>query len=600
MRTTKKLIWWGMILLVLTSFNVTSAQPVPLGIEGKVYHLDFQTEVFEGVAVIVENLNTSEKVIGYTGKGTPGRFSFAFNWSKNDWILVRTANPISNDSTSLVLSGVIRNIELGLNMNLPNLPPNITSAPVIEALENVQYSYQVTAFDWNQNPLTYSLALYPENMSISAEGLITWTPTRDQHGLNNVTVNVSDEHNYSLQSFQIEVLVENTHPNILSTPKKNVLRGQLYTYEMIVDDEDPNHLSYEVFRGAPGMYFEDNILRYTPGSDDEGGTYIIILDVYDRFDVRTRQIFFLTVDEPAPVQGPRGGSNMLTIPKSSSQEPFKNLINTREFLINDASLPITKIIIDKDEELLLSIRSAVLNETVPSIPTRVFKYLEILSNKDVDESVEIYFSVDVSWLSELSLELDEVVLAKYVNNSWITLPTEYLDGDDSKLNYKALSQGLSLFAITHNENATTTRRPVSISSIESVYSFTGRVYFTEKVRLTERELQKLKDNLEIVYVNRATNKTFTARILYLEELIYQSAVYGEEKDEVTMQVQIGGELIFEEELTLQDFVTNKDIVLDYDLIKKYIKSKNLIYIALGVVVLVALFFLYKTNRLLRR
>jgi len=93
-----------------------------------------------------------------------------------------------------------------LETNTTNGAPVITSTPITTAIERAEYTYDVSATDPDGDVLTFSLIESPTGMSISSSsGLITWTPTLIQVGLNNVTVNVSDVSLNETQSFNITV-----------------------------------------------------------------------------------------------------------------------------------------------------------------------------------------------------------------------------------------------------------------------------------------------------------------------------------------------------------------------------------------------------------
>jgi len=87
-----------------------------------------------------------------------------------------------------------------------NISPVIESTPVTTAKEGAVYTYDVEATDPNEDTLTYSLTTYPTGMNInSTTGVITWTPTEDQVGENEVEVEVSDGSKSATQSFTITV-----------------------------------------------------------------------------------------------------------------------------------------------------------------------------------------------------------------------------------------------------------------------------------------------------------------------------------------------------------------------------------------------------------
>ena len=87
-----------------------------------------------------------------------------------------------------------------------NEAPVIQSSPSLSVKLGDDYSYQVEAIDDNDADLTYSLLLSPEGMTIdSSTGLLTWIPTEDQVGENDVTIKVSDGWSGITQDFSVEV-----------------------------------------------------------------------------------------------------------------------------------------------------------------------------------------------------------------------------------------------------------------------------------------------------------------------------------------------------------------------------------------------------------
>jgi hypothetical protein len=90
-----------------------------------------------------------------------------------------------------------------------NRAPIITSDPdpdFLLAEVGTEYTYDVNATDPDGDILTYSLDVFPKDMTIvSANGEISWIPTNAQIGDNLVTVKVSDGVLDITQTFTIEV-----------------------------------------------------------------------------------------------------------------------------------------------------------------------------------------------------------------------------------------------------------------------------------------------------------------------------------------------------------------------------------------------------------
>jgi len=136
---------------------------------------------------------------------------------------------------------------LNLDVILPfsNKPPVITSDPIITATEDQLYSYQVEAIDPNGDTLIYSFTIKPEGMSIDSEnGLIIWTPTNGQVGINLVEVEISDGRESDTQSFEIEVINVNNFPQIFSYSPTNINikinEGSSVEFEIQARDIDLN------------------------------------------------------------------------------------------------------------------------------------------------------------------------------------------------------------------------------------------------------------------------------------------------------------------------------------------------------------------------
>lgn len=125
-----------------------------------------------------------------------------------------------------------------------NRPPIITSEQVLNAQEQAAYTYDVQAADPEGTMLSYLLDTAPDGMVINpATGLISWTPTRDQLGINDIMVRVNDALRASATQF-FQVMVE-PRANTAPTPDPNGpysgMVGESLTFPgMAVDPEgDP-------------------------------------------------------------------------------------------------------------------------------------------------------------------------------------------------------------------------------------------------------------------------------------------------------------------------------------------------------------------------
>jgi len=109
--------------------------------------------------------------------------------------------------------------------------PRITSIPRTLARAEELYDYDVNAYG-SPDPL-FTLLQAPPGMSIdSLSGIISWTPTKSQTGLQSVTVRARNIYGDDEQSFQINVQAADAAPVITSTAPVEVNAGDTYLYQV--------------------------------------------------------------------------------------------------------------------------------------------------------------------------------------------------------------------------------------------------------------------------------------------------------------------------------------------------------------------------------
>ena len=175
--------------------------------------------------------------------------------------------------------------------------PVIASAPILAATVGTVYSYDVNATDANGDILTYSLDTAPVGMDIhAATGLITWTPTAGQVGVNDVTVRVADPKSlFATQSFTITVALTAAAPVITSTPILTGRVGQAYRYDVNATDANGDTLTYSLVAPIPaGMTINSStgLIRWTPTVRGTFGVTVRVTDVGGLF---AQQSFTVTV-----------------------------------------------------------------------------------------------------------------------------------------------------------------------------------------------------------------------------------------------------------------------------------------------------------------
>ena len=126
-----------------------------------------------------------------------------------------------------------------LETNTTNGAPVLTSTPGTSAIERADYAYDVDATDPDGDILTFSLIASPTGMSIaSSTGLISWSPTLSQIGLNDVAVNITDGSLNITQSFQINVvegpklIISDLDIKVNGKTDKNVVNNTMISEEI--------------------------------------------------------------------------------------------------------------------------------------------------------------------------------------------------------------------------------------------------------------------------------------------------------------------------------------------------------------------------------
>lgn len=135
----------------------------------------------------------------------------------------------------------------------PNTPPIITSTPVTQVNETQAYSYQVTATDADNDPLTYSLTQAPSWLSMDSLGLIYGIAPNVSSDYQYVaTVNVSDGKSFVLQTFPITVKDTNqagdTTPPLVTviSPQNNQVFTSSNVLLSIITDESSSTAWYSI------------------------------------------------------------------------------------------------------------------------------------------------------------------------------------------------------------------------------------------------------------------------------------------------------------------------------------------------------------------
>ena len=129
-------------------------------------------------------------------------------------------------------------------MTAVNDTPVISSMPVTNGTQDIEYEYQVTATDVDDGDvLRFSLTVSPSFLSIdSISGLISGLPGNDDVGNHSVTVQVKDLAGATdTQNYTLSVDNENDPPQVTDIPDQNIDEGGNFdsiSLDSYVDDPD--------------------------------------------------------------------------------------------------------------------------------------------------------------------------------------------------------------------------------------------------------------------------------------------------------------------------------------------------------------------------
>ena len=176
-----------------------------------------------------------------------------------NWNGILTINVTANDLITSV------NEEFTLDIIPVNDAPEIVSTPLLSALINEEYEYQIQVYDPDSNIFYYVLSNNPEEMNIDENGLITWVPT-STGSYNDILVTVYDNEviessDYDEQIFSIDIRLQqifNLHEgsNLISFVGLNDNEEDNYI-ESIFGDLTPN-LTHIFTENYAAIYLEDD------------------------------------------------------------------------------------------------------------------------------------------------------------------------------------------------------------------------------------------------------------------------------------------------------------------------------------------------------
>ncbi|WP_196158931.1 putative Ig domain-containing protein [Reinekea sp. G2M2-21] len=175
-----------------------------------------------------------------------------------------------------------------------NTAPEITSTPRTQAVADAEYQYQVTAIDADGDALTFAAMTIPANATFSTDGLLTWMPTQDQVGIEDIVLSVSDGNIRAIQSYSIAVF-EDFLPidAFLNVTPQNPEFGDLVDIQVLASGGRDTLVKTLTVNGTSvslDEYGRASVLANTYGVND------VVATVTDGTDTLTESGWFSVID----------------------------------------------------------------------------------------------------------------------------------------------------------------------------------------------------------------------------------------------------------------------------------------------------------------
>lgn len=184
-----------------------------------------------------------------------------------------------------------------LVVNAVNDKPVITSTPPTIAYKGLTYSYQVEAYDVD-NDVLYYLINAPSGMTINSTGNVIWVPNSSQIGNHNVSIQVSDGQEVATQNYTVTVNDVTNNPVITSSPVVTANEGQQYAYQVQAIEPNNDPMTYSVL-GPSGMGISST--GKITWDNPVIGTYDITIKTVDDNIGLTEQKYSLKVNNVEPI-----------------------------------------------------------------------------------------------------------------------------------------------------------------------------------------------------------------------------------------------------------------------------------------------------------
>jgi parallel beta-helix repeat protein len=251
---------------------IITSSPITIAVENSTYYYNL-TVRDDDLDVITYGLDLKPEGMSTDSNGRIAWTPTYQQASQTFMVIVNVSD--GNDFDTQTFSITVMNV---------NDKPAITSTPILSATEDAQYLYDVNAVDVDiRDWLIYSLDTAPIGMNIdSSTGLITWAPTNDQVGDNEVKVNVTDSMGvFVTQGFTITVANSNDAPVLGPVGPLLATEGRTFSYiATAVDIDVGDTLTFSDDTDLFDINSTTGNITFVPSNDDVG-IYTIKITVTD-------------------------------------------------------------------------------------------------------------------------------------------------------------------------------------------------------------------------------------------------------------------------------------------------------------------------------
>ncbi len=312
--------------------------------------------------------------------------------------------------------------------------------------------YSFTAWSWNNTGSCWSA----ENVTVTKKTESSSTSSSTPSS------NINTEETQEENETSSETINDTISPSItIIKPKNNdLIYDKTPTIKASFSDDNSIDTSSIVFKLDDILKtasIGSNSIVYTPSSDLPTGSHNVYLKVSDTSgNTKSKTWSFEIIDsdyfESQNITNSTKGNTSIINPLNKT----KTIIQKIEFKPNknydNLKIEITEI--GKNKTIYIEEPSNItIDKTSTNKTYIVYSYLNfsLKSNdtyvkEDIGE-IKINFSVDISWLEDNEINISNITMIRYYNNSWTKLITNYTGKTQDKYSFECTTPGFSTFAV---------------------------------------------------------------------------------------------------------------------------------------------------------